>query len=67
MRDGPWKIIPGSEELFNLDEDLEELNNLWEVEGEVRERMIKELDRRVAEINLREKRTDEGRKGPHFC
>ena len=67
MRDGPWKIISGTKELFNLDEDMEEFNNLWDSEPEIRDRMMAELTRRVDEINARELRTDEGRKGPNVC
>lgn len=67
MRDGPWKIISGTKELFNLDNDMEEFNNLWDSEPEIRDRMMAMLTERVDAINERELRTDEGRKGPNVC
>jgi len=67
MRDGPWKIISGTKELFNLDNDMEEFNNLWDSEPEIRDRMMAMLTERVEAINERELRTDEGRKGPNVC
>ena len=47
MRDGPWKIISGTKELFNLDNDMEEFNNLWDSEPEIRDRMMAMLTERV--------------------
>lgn len=67
IRMGHWKLISGSKELFNLENDMEELNNLWDVEAERRDIMLAELNRRVQAVQERERRTDEGRNGPDVC
>ena len=62
IRDGAWKLIPGSKELFNLDEDIEEMNNLYKERPDKVETLGRKLDKMVKKINERELRTDEGRK-----
>ena len=67
IRMGSWKLISGSQELFNLETDMEEMNNLYEQEPQRVARMTQELDARIANINAREERQDEGRNGADVC
>jgi len=62
IRDGSWKLISGVNELYNLDEDMEELNNLYDERPDKVENLRAKLDRMIEKINDRELRTDEGRK-----
>jgi len=62
IRDGPWKLISGVNELYNLDEDLEELNNLYGERPDKVKNLRAQLDTMIEKINDRELRTDEGRK-----
>lgn len=66
IRDGQWKLISGSKELFNLEEDMEELNNLYKERPDKVKVLRAKLDAMVKKINARELRTDEGRK-PGVC
>ena len=66
MRDGKWKIIPGSKEMFNLDEDLEEMNNLYESHPEKAKEMMQKCEKMIQDIVDREVRTKEGRE-PNVC
>jgi len=49
-------------ELYNLDVDLEELNNLYDERPDKVENLRAKLDIMIEKINDRELRTDEGRK-----
>ena len=66
IRVGQWKFISGSKELFNLEEDMEELNNLYDARPDMVRKLKSHLNEWIDRINERELRTDEGRK-PGVC
>jgi len=62
IRKGKWKLIPGSNEFFNIQEDPGELNNLYEDE-EFQMRIAKfrqMIEDKMTEIDEREERTNFG-------
>ena len=67
IRINNWKLIPGSSELFDLDNDLEEMNNVFDQRPEKVKVLKEKLDDIVNRVNEREERTREGREGPNVC
>ena len=62
-----WKLINGTDELFDLDQDLEEMNNLYQARHDKVEFLRQKLNEIAERVNHREKVTQEGREGPTMC
>ena len=61
-----WKLIPGTKELFDLKNDLQELENLYEEYPAVVQKLSEKMDEIVTGVNNRENRTKEG-SIPNIC
>ena len=55
-----WKLIPGSNELYDISTDPGELNNLFEKRQPFVEKLQRKLDDHMARIDAREERTNFG-------
>ena len=62
IRAGPWKLIPGTKELYNLETDIQELTNLYDQKPNKVQNLQAQMDRMIRKVNERELRTDLGRK-----
>ena len=62
IRWNKWKLIPGSQEFFDMDKDPSEENNLWDKPwaGVIIEKLQGILDSRLESINEREETTNFG-------
>jgi len=60
IRVNKWKLIPGSNELFDISTDPGELNNLFENRQPFVERLQRKLNDHIARIDEREERTNFG-------
>ena len=62
LREGNWKWIPQTSELFNIASDLEEKDNLASSKPDLARKLNSTLNEIVEKVNRREMRTLKGTK-----